>query len=155
MSWFKDLFNSGVTDVMKAADNLFTSDKERGEIKIELKKVLQNFKVKMLEAQAKYDQEITQRWKSDNEHGITRLVRPVSYGFVLILFAGLVLFDGNIGGFVINKAYIPVIQGLLYTMTIAYFGSRGIEKVAKSINKKKENTQWIHSLNTLFLPCKA
>lgn len=74
-------------------------------------------------------QAVTKRWVSDNEHIITRLVRPVSYGFMLALFAIIVLMDGNIGRFHVDPAYIPVIKTLLVTMTIAYFGSRGAEKI--------------------------
>jgi predicted PurR-regulated permease PerM len=78
---------------------------------------------------------ITQRWTSDNEHFITRLVRPVSYGFMLFLFAIMVLCDGNVGHFHIDPAYLPIIKALLLTMTIAYFGSRGLEKINRDRNK--------------------
>jgi hypothetical protein len=80
--------------------------------------------------------EVTKRLQMDNEHTITRLVRPVSYGAMFILFLSCVFFDGNIGDFTIDKVYIPVIQSLFGTMTIFYFGSRGIEKVVKIIKSK-------------------
>ena len=76
---------------------------------------------------------ITLDWTTLNEHTITRLVRPASFVFVLSLFAVVVLFDGNLGGFQVNPAYIPVIEGLLYTMVVAYFGSRGAEKITRTI----------------------
>jgi len=76
--------------------------------------------------------EVTKRLQIDNEHPIPRLVRPVSYGAMFILFLSCVLFDGNLGEFTIDKAYVPVIQSLFGTMTIFYFGSRGIEKVMKT-----------------------
>jgi len=140
MAWLSDLFSTGASKVVKslgnAIDSLVTSDEERLQLKLKVEQEMNAFKTEQLKAQASYDQEITKRWQSDNEHNVTRLVRPVAYGFVLVLFAGLVLFDGNLGGFVINEAYIPVIEGLLYTMTIAYFGSRGIEKVTKSLKQK-------------------
>ncbi len=135
MSWFTDLFTSGaakvVDSVTSGLDSLFTSDEERLQAKLLVEKEVNRYKEVLLQAQAQYDKEVTERWKSDNEHSITRLVRPVTYIFILVLFAGLVLFDGNIGEFVINPSYIPVIEGLLYTMTIAYFGSRGMEKIVK------------------------
>ncbi len=59
-----------------------------------------------------FEKTVTERWKSDNEHSITRLVRPISYGFILVLFAIMVLGDGN-WNMSINEAYIPVIQSLL------------------------------------------
>lgn len=81
--------------------------------------------------------EVTKRLQIDNEHPIPRLVRPVTYGAMFILFLSCVLFDGNIGDFTIDKVYIPVIQSLFGTMTIFYFGSRGIEKVMKTIKKSE------------------
>lgn len=77
------------------------------------------------------EKEISKRWISDNENLLTRIVRPLSFAMVLILFGGIVLTDGNIGQFKINEAYIPVIETLLTTMVLAYFGSRGMEKITK------------------------
>ena len=79
--------------------------------------------------------EVTKRLGMDNEHTITRLVRPVSYAAMFIMFVACVFFDGNIMEFTIDKAYVPVIQSLFGTMTIFYFGSRGIEKIMKTIKK--------------------
>tara|TARA_R110002153_G_scaffold46734_1_gene131920 strand:- start:320 stop:796 length:477 start_codon:yes stop_codon:yes gene_type:complete len=79
--------------------------------------------------------EVTKRLGMDNEHTITRLVRPVSYGAMFILFLSVVLLDGNIGTFRVEPLYIPVIQSLFGTMTIFYFGSRGIEKIMKTFKK--------------------
>ena len=71
--------------------------------------------------------EVTKRLSMDNEHAVTRLIRPVLTGAMFIMFLACVFFDGNLGEFTIDKAYIPVIQSLFGTMTIFYFGSRGIE----------------------------
>ena len=76
-------------------------------------------------------QELTKRLQSDNEHKITRLVRPVSYAFVLLILAFIMFFDGNLRGFTIDKAYIPVVQYLAGLMTMFYFGSRGAEKMMR------------------------
>ena len=81
-------------------------------------------------------QEVTKRLQSDNEHNVTRLVRPISYGAMFFLYMGCIFFDGNLGEFQIREQYIPSITSLFSTMTIFYFGSRGIEKVFKTINKK-------------------
>lgn len=76
-------------------------------------------------------QEVTKRLSMDNEHTITRLVRPVIYGCMFLMFLMCVFFDGNIGEFTIDKTYVPVIQSLFGTMTMFYYGSRGIEKIAR------------------------
>jgi|TARA_B110000977_G_scaffold124377_1_gene159346 hypothetical protein len=79
--------------------------------------------------------EVTKRLSMDNEHAVTRLIRPVLTGAMFIMFLACVFFDGNLGEFTIDKAYVPVIQSLFGTMTIFYFGSRGIEKVMKTFKK--------------------
>ena len=81
-------------------------------------------------------QEVTKRLSSDNEHNVTRLVRPVSYAAMFVLYMSCIFFDGNLGEFQIREQYIPSITSLFSTMTIFYFGSRGLEKVMKTINKK-------------------
>ena len=80
-------------------------------------------------------EEATKRLQSDNQYIITRLVRPLSFLMMLLLFISIVLFDGNVGDFKINQAYIPVIQSLFSVMVIFYFSSRGIEKISKIIKK--------------------
>jgi len=91
--------------------------------------------LKILEMDLIEMQEITKRLESDNEHLITMLVRPVSYGFILLNLAFLMYFDGNIGDFQISKEWIPVIQSLAGTMTIFYFGSRGLEKIMQTYKR--------------------
>ena len=81
-------------------------------------------------------QEVTKRLESDNEHNVTRLVRPISYAAMFILYMACIFFDGNLGDFQIKDQYIPSITSLFSTMTIFYFGSRGLEKIMKTVNKK-------------------
>ena len=76
--------------------------------------------------------EVTKRLGMDNEYAITRLIRPLTYGSMFVMFLSMVFLDGNIGDFQIDKAYVPVIQSLFGTMTVFYFGSRGIEKIMKT-----------------------
>ena len=79
--------------------------------------------------------EVTKRLQIDSEHSITRMIRPVSYAAMFVLFMAVVLLDGNLGAFTIDKAYVPVIQSLFGIQTMFYFGSRGFEKVMKEYKK--------------------
>ena len=81
------------------------------------------------------EQELTKRLEMDNEHGVTRLVRPVTYGTMFLLFLVVVILDGNAGLFTVRDSYIPVIESLFSTMTVFYFGSRGFEKMVKTWKK--------------------
>lgn len=140
MSFFTKIFSGGVDKVVdsigNAIDSLVTSDEEKLILSNKLAEEMNKFKVSMEDKSLEYEKTVTDRWKSDNEHIITRLVRPLSYMFVLFLFAIMVLFDGNKGEFSITESYIPVIETLLVTMTVALFGSRGAEKTMKYFKTK-------------------
>ena len=140
MSWLTDIFSSSasaiVDSVGTAIDKLVTSDEEKLQLKNELVKIQLEATLKANEQANEAEMQITERWKSDNENLLTRAVRPFSYTWVIVLFSTMILTDGNIGQFKINTAYIPVIETLLVTMTVAYFGSRGFEKVSSLRGKK-------------------
>lgn len=134
MSWLSEIFSSSagaiVDSVGNAIDKLVTSDQERLELKNELVKIQLEATLKANEQANEAEAQITERWKSDNEHLITRLVRPVSYAWVILLFSVIVVGDTN-WGFIVKEAYVPVMETLLVTMTIAYFGARTADKFTK------------------------
>lgn len=134
MSWLSELFSSSVAGVVdsvgNAIDKLVTSDEEKLAMKNELIKIQAEAVQKAEDQSLKAEEEITKRWTSDNEHIITRLVRPISYAWVVILFS-VVMIGDNAFGINVKEAYIPVLETLLTTMTVAYFGSRGVEKGIK------------------------
>ena len=140
MSWFTDIFSGGVSKVVDsvgtAIDKLVTSDEERLQLKNALQKAMNDYNLEVEKVINQREKEITERWKSDNEHFITSLIRPVSYAWVILLFSVVIIGDTN-WGFTVKDAYIPVIETLLTTMTVAYFGSRGIEKGIKHFKGSK------------------
>lgn len=148
MSWFTDLFAGGVDKVVSAvgdaADKLITSDEERLTLKNEL--ALIQVKAK-LDAQAeadqaeqKLEQEVTARWQADmsQEDPWAKRVRPASLVYLLLFMTVIILGDSITAiDFDVKPAYVDLIQSLLVTVFVAYFGSRGIEKVALIRNKNK------------------
>ena len=112
---------STLGDAIRGDKNLLEADKNI------LLQEMENDMIEMVE--------VTKRLQIDSEHTLTRLVRPVTYGAMFLMFLACVFLDGNIGTFAIDKAYVPVIQSLFGTMTIFYFGSRGIEKVMKTMKR--------------------
>ena len=119
---------TGVSGLNKLGDAI-RKDGDLSDLDKEL--LLQEMEHDMVEME-----EITKRLRIDSEFAITRLVRPVVYSAMFIMFLSMVFLDGNIGDFAIDKAYVPVIQSLFGTMTVFYFGSRGIEKVMKTWKDK-------------------
>jgi len=130
-----DFFSSGIDKVVDSVgntlDQLITSDEEREKLKNELEQIRVNAKLQATEKSIELEKEITKRWELDNSGTLTRLVRPLVLAWVYFVFTIAVLFDGNIGAFTINNAYLPLLETILVTVTIAYFGSRGIEKTTK------------------------
>ena len=133
MSWFSTMLSGGVDKIVdsvgNAVDSIVTSDEERLILKNELARIQLESKYKQEALEVQFEQEITSRWKSDNEHIITRLVRPGSYIYVLFVFGLIIFADGNVGEFKVANAYYDIIETLLVIMTVAYFGSRGAEKI--------------------------
>lgn len=138
----KSLLSGGIDKVIDSVgtllDNLVTSDEERELIKAELEKVKYNTKLETENQYLKHEEEITKRWVSDNEHTTTRLVRPAMVIWSFVLFTVVMLSDGNISGFIIKDAYIPMLETIVVTVTIAYFGSRGIEKTVKTLKRNDD-----------------
>ena len=133
MSWFSTMLSGGVDKIVDsvgtAVDKIVTSDEEKLILKNELARIQLDAKYKQEALEVQFEQEITSRWKSDNEHIITRLVRPGSYIYVLFVFGLIIFADGNVGEFKVANAYYDIIETLLVIMTVAYFGSRGAEKI--------------------------
>ncbi len=114
LSWLvgKDNAASKIIDkVAKGADELHFSGEEKAE------------------KQAEFEQEITKRWEADSQAPITRLVRPVSYLFVTLVVFIFGALDSSLKGFTISEGWLTAFTQIYLTMTIAYFGSRGIEKI--------------------------
>ena len=140
MSWVTTLFSGGVDKVVdsvsKGLDNLFTSDEEKLILKNKLQEAMNEYNLEIEQKWIQHEQEITKRWQSDNEHLLTRLVRPLSFAWVVVLFSVVVIGD-NAWGINVKDAYIPVLETLLTTMTVAYFGARTFDKHSKNKHKGK------------------
>ena len=149
MSWFTDLFAGGVDKVIssvgEAADRLITSDQERLQLRNELALIEVKAKLDAQkqadDAEHKLEVEISERWKADmqGDEPLAKKVRPYSLVY-LLGFMSLIIFTDSAEGFNfdVKEAYITLIETLLVTVFVAYFGSRGIEKVSSIRNNNKE-----------------
>lgn len=141
MSWFTQLFSGGIDKIVsavgEAADRLITSDEERLKLHNELAliqlKAQLDLDKQTKEAEAKLEGEITSRWQSDmsQEDALAKRVRPASLVYLLVFMTIVILTDSiDVLGFDVKESYINLIETLLVTVFVAYFGSRGIEKVS-------------------------
>ncbi len=123
MKFLSKLFGNIGLDVNKLVDNVVTTDEERKTLKIKLKQVL-------AQAEGSAQEQVTRRWEADSKAGwLPANIRPLTLVFLTLVFVAISMFDGNIGGFTISPAYIPIYQTLLLCVYSAYFAGRSIEKI--------------------------
>jgi|TARA_R100001463_G_scaffold74760_1_gene128750 hypothetical protein len=127
MSKLLNFLGGGVIEKLgNVVDNLSTSDEERLAAKQAMEEVL-------IQAEVQAQQEVTKRWEADmrSDNWLSKNIRPLICIFLTAIFVVLSVFDGNVGGFVIQESYIPIYQTLLITVYGAYFAGRSIEKIKK------------------------
>ena len=136
MSWFTSILSGGVDKIVDsvgtAIDKVITSDEERLVLKNELAKIQLDAKYKQEALEVQFEQEITSRWKSDNEHGLTRLVRPAIVVWSFALLTIVVIADGNLGNFAVRAEYIPLVAQIVVASVVSYMGARSFDKYTKN-----------------------
>ena len=120
-----------IKDVGNVIDKLTTTDEERLAAKQKLQELLE-------QADKDAQDQVTERWRLDMESDsfLSKNIRPLVLVYLTVIFTALSFFDGNIGGFQVDEAYIPIFQSLLITVYGAYFVGRTWEKNKKSSNNK-------------------
>ena len=73
-----------------------------------------------------------------NDTEFSKRVRPAMFVWSYVLLTLAVILDGNVGTFSIKDAYIPILETIVITITLAYIGSRGIEKTTAIVKEKGE-----------------
>ena len=116
-----------IKDVGNVIDKLTTTDEERLAAKQKIQELLEK-------ADQDAQTQITERWKLDmqSDSFLSKNIRPLVLIYLTVIFTALAFFDGNIGGFQVDEAYIPIFQSLLITVYGAYFVGRTWEKSKKS-----------------------
>lgn len=89
-------------------------------------------------AEVEYEKELTARLQADmgSDNWLAQSVRPIGFMIWTVMVLLMILFDGNIGSFSINKAYLPLIETTYTAFITFYIGSRGIEKAVRVWSKK-------------------
>ena len=136
MSWFSTMLSGGVDKIVdsvgNAVDSIVTNDEERLILRNELAKIQLDAKYKQEALEVQFEQEITSRWKSDNEHGLTRLVRPAIVVWSFALLTIVVIADGNLGNFAVRAEYIPLVAQIVVASVVSYMGARSFDKYTKN-----------------------
>jgi len=131
MSILTKIFSSGAGELIKSVggvlDNLTTTKEE----KLEAKRKIQELLAK---AEGAAQEQVSRRWEADmkSDNWLSKNIRPLICIFLTIMFVIISIFDGNINGFSISEAYVPIYQTLLITVYGAYFAGRTLEKIKKN-----------------------
>jgi hypothetical protein len=117
-----DLINS----VGGVIDGLVTTDDERLAAKAKLKEII-------LDHEAKMEQNITDRWKSDmsSDSWLSKNVRPMVLIFLIVCTMLLIFIDAGTLSFEVEDKWTDLLQLTLITVIGAYFGGRSVEKYKK------------------------
>ena len=127
MSFLKKLISGDlIKNVDSLVDNLTTTEEEKKQLAISLKKVL-------LDAQAKMESELSQRHANDmnSDSWLSKNVRPMTLIFVIVCTMLLIFIDAGILDFSVKNEFISLLSTTLVAIISFYFGSRGFEKIKR------------------------
>ena len=74
-----------------------------------------------------------------------QLTRPGSFVLTMFVFFTIMILDGNYGEFAIRDIYVHILEGIIITMIVALFTSRGAEKIVDRLSdktKEKNDTEF-------------
>ena len=137
MSWFTNIFSSGVSGVIDsvgtAIDKLVTSDEEKMQLKNELIKIELEAKNKADELNFKYEKEVTKRHQADmtSDNWISKSIRPITLIFILIMYSLLSIASGF--EFEVTESYVELLGQWGMLIMSFYFGGRTVEKVSQIV----------------------
>jgi hypothetical protein len=120
--------NQGVYGIVK---NLISTDKS-------LPAKDKETALRLLDLDMQEMQNVSDRWKYDMESDswLSKNTRPLALIYLTVCMTLFIVCDSIQLLFDMNDAWIDLLQTLLVTVYVAYFGSRGAEKVFITKNKK-------------------
>ena len=112
--------NQGTLGVVK---NLITSDNK-------IKAVDKEQAMKLIEQDIAEMKEVSSRWRSDmkSDSWLSKNTRPLTLIYLTISMTIFIVLDSTIV-LEINDGWVSLMEALLITVYVAYFGSRGAEKI--------------------------
>mgnify|MGYP003630638245 FL=1 len=118
--------NQGTLGLVK---NLISSDNK-------IKAIDKEQAMKFIEQDIAEMKEVSSRWKSDmkSDSWLSKNTRPLALIFLTASAVLMMSIDSFHLQFNVDEAWISLLKTLLITVYVAYFGSRGAEKITK-INK--------------------
>ena len=109
--------------------NIITSDSK-------IKAVDKEQALKLIEQDLQELKEISGRWRADmkSDSWLSKNTRPLTLIYLTFASTTLIIIDSFHTKFDVDTAWVELLKTLLITVYVAYFGSRGAEKITN--NKK-------------------
>jgi|TARA_E500000305_G_scaffold42549_1_gene32977 hypothetical protein len=106
-----------VKNLISTDDNIQPEDKETA--------------MKLLEQDIVELKEISSRWRADmkSDSWLSKNTRPLALAFLTLSSVVIMSADSFHTQFQVNTAWVDLLKTLLVTVYVAYFGSRGAEKI--------------------------
>ena len=124
-----------VKNITGLVDESKFSAEEKAAHELKVAEVINKYNLDVLAEATKValseDSAVTDRWKADMESDswLSKNTRPLVMLSLLAFLYILVIFDSAIiTKFEVKPAYVDLMESLLITVVVAYFGSRGAEK---------------------------
>lgn len=113
-------------DVSGALREIFRSSDE-------LTQAQREYALKLLESDVKEGVEISNRWKYDMESDsyLSKNIRPLMLMFLSVSMVVFMFLDSSLIGFKVVESWIQLLETLLITAFVAYFGGRSFEKTRR------------------------
>jgi len=89
--------------------------------------------MKLLEQDIAEMQNVSNRWNSDmkSDSWLSKNTRPLTLIYLTLASTILIIIDSFHTLFDVDTAWVELLKTLLITVYVAYFGSRGAEKITK------------------------
>ena len=106
-----------VKNLITSDDNIEPEDKEKA--------------MKLLELDIQEMKEVSSRWSSDmnSDSWLSKNTRPLALVFLTLSSVFIMCVDSFHMRFDVDTAWVDLLKTLLVTVYVAYFGSRGAEKI--------------------------
>jgi hypothetical protein len=108
-----------VKNLISSDDNIEPQDKETA--------------MKLLEMDMIEMENVSKRWESDmkSDSWLSKNTRPLTLVYLTLASTILIIIDSFHTTFDVDTAWVELLKTLLITVYVAYFGSRGAEKITK------------------------
>ena len=129
--------SSKAPKVLEAIGNVLPDQGTLGVVKniissdIKIKAVDKEEAMRLIELDMQELKEISSRWRADmkSDSWLSKNTRPLALAFLTLSSVVIMSADSFHTQFQVNTAWVDLLKTLLVTVYVAYFGSRGAEKI--------------------------